>query len=326
MEFTDGTPVIGELPVNWKRGANRPMRFASIDINTPAQQLDLSISQLARSDQWDALVTSNVVRWRKQVGLDGTEEKWSSAEELQWKGAAAEDAAIWVDVTGRPEETAGSPMMADAPFAQMGAGVKSDGETPADPHAGLPRATREQIAAQAEAAKEKNKSDNVEPMPSVNASLPKAEESDSSESEDPASKLKYDRPDGWRDGRMSMMRLAAFDVGPEDATAEVTIINAGGDLRGNVARWMGQVRKSAVPDEEVDAVLENAEKFEVAGRSAQRFVLMPEDVDAADASAIDATIIPIENSFSMFVKMTGPPSTIKAQTEQMKSFLLSIEF
>ncbi len=340
MEFTDGTPVIGELPANWKRGANRPMRFASIDINTPAQQLDLSISQLARSDQWDALVTSNVVRWRKQVGLDGTDEKWSSAEELQWAGSeASDDAAIWVDVMGRPEETAGSPMMADAPFAQMGAGTmgagtmgagaKSDDETPTDPHAGLPRATREQIAARTKAAKEKNKSDNVEPMPSVKedtTSLPKADVSVDPVSEDPASKLKYDRPEGWRDGRMSMMRLAAFDVGPDDATAEVTIINAGGDLRGNVARWMGQIRKSAVPDEEVDAVLENAEKFEIAGRSAQRFVLMPEDIDAEDASAIDATIIPIENSFSMFVKMTGPPATIKDQSEQMKSFLQSIKF
>ena len=335
IEFDDGVPVIGDLPANWQRGANRPMRFASIDINTSAQQLDLSISQLARGDEWDALVTSNVVRWRKQVGLDRTDEKWSSAQELQWADSAeTDDAAVWVDVTGRPQETTGPPMMGNAPFAQMGAGPfgagpmgaapNSDGEMPADPHAGLPRATREQIAARAEAAKATSKTGDTNSMPPGKDGTASSPSNDTPE--DPASTLKYDRPDGWQDGRMSMMRLAAFNVGPEDAQAEVTIINAGGDLRGNVARWMGQIRKSTVPDDEVDAMLEKAEKFEVTGRPAQRFVLMPEDVDAEGASAIDATIIPIEKGFSMFVKMTGPPTTVQAQSEKMKSFLLSIEF
>ncbi|MFG0287622.1 MAG: hypothetical protein ACF8CQ_05595 [Rhodopirellula sp. JB044] len=320
IEFQDGEPVIGELPENWKRGGERAMRFASIDINTPEQQLDLSISQLSRMDDWDALVTSNIVRWRKQVGLDATDQKWSGAEELEWKNADSSDPAVWLDVTGRPGEAAassmsgapfagGGPFSGSAPFA--GGGSMPSSGSP-DPHAGLPRSAREAIAARTKAVASGESSD------------------DSGESagndRDAESKIQYDRPEGWRDGRMSMMRLAAFNVGPEDSAAEVTIINAGGDLRGNVARWMGQIRSSAVPDEDVDAALENAEQLEVSGHSAQRFVLMPDDSGDADATAIDATIVPLEEGFSMFVKMTGPVETVKTQSEKMKAFLESIEF
>ncbi|EMI41420.1 hypothetical protein [Rhodopirellula sp. SWK7] len=329
IEFKDGEPVIGELPENWKRGGARAMRFASIDINTPEQQLDLSISQLARMDDWDALVTSNVTRWRGQVGLEATDEKWSGAEELDWQNGDSSAAAVWVDVTGRPSTSGppamgsppfaggapfagGGPFSGDAPFAGSGAMPSGASGSP-DPHAGLPRSAREAIAARAKEAGSENAD---------------AKQSDSTTDEEASeSKLKYDRPEGWRDGRMSMMRLAAFNVGPEDSAAEVTIINAGGDLRGNVARWMGQIRESAVPDEEVDAALENAEKFEVSGRPAQRFVLLPEEgSDAGEATAIDATIIPLEEGFSMFVKMTGPVETINSQSEQMRAFLQSIEF
>ncbi|EMI53544.1 signal peptide protein [Rhodopirellula sallentina SM41] len=322
IEFQDGEPVIGKLPENWKRGGERAMRFASIDINTPEQQLDLSISQLSRMDDWDALVTSNIVRWRKQVGLDATDQKWSGAEELEWKNADSSDPAVWLDVTGRPDDAAsssmsgapfagGGPFQGSAPFAGGDSMPASSSGSP-DPHAGLPRSAREAIAARTKAVASGESTD---------------DSGESAESDrDAESKIQYDRPEGWRDGRMSMMRLAAFNVGPEDSAAEVTIINAGGDLRGNVARWMGQIRSSAVPDEDVDAAIENAEQLEVSGHSAQRFVLMPDDAGDADATAIDATIIPLEEGFSMFVKMTGPVETVKTQSEQMKAFLESIEF
>lgn len=376
IQFEDGEPVIGDLPPAWKRSGDRPMRFASIDINTPTEQLDLSISQLSRSDEWDALVTSNVNRWRGQVGLEPLSEKWSGAEQLDWHnretkpsdGGAdpAPDAAIWVDVTGRPSDS-GPPMMGAMAGGSMAGGSMTgtspmgrgalaeaaavEGETPADPHAGLPRSTREAIAA---------KSNSLQNPASAQAAdatrAAAAGKSMTEDSIDPASKLKFDRPDGWRDGRMSSMRLAAFDVGPEAAQAEVTIISAGGNLHDNVARWMGQISKAAVPPEEVDAAFANAQKLEVSGRPAQRFVLMPPDdtkndgendgendgknasekedaegavdANAADvaASAIDGTVVPLSDDFAMFIKMTGPAETIRQQSEQMKSFLESIEF
>lgn len=340
IEFEDGTPVIGTLPTDWKRSGDRPMRFASIDINTPTEQLDLSISQLSRSDEWDELVSKNVNRWRGQVGLDPTTEKWAGAEQLDWQPANVSDspdvvlaAAIWVDVTGRPSESesgmmAGG-MMANAPFAAAAAG---DGEMPADPHAGLPRATQEAIAAKTESLKNaRPTSDAASPSELASADPP------NQDADEPDSKLKFDRPDGWRDGKMSSMRLAAFSVGPEDAPAEVTIINAGGNLRNNIARWMGQIRESTVPDEDVDAAFDNAEKLDIDGREAQRFVLLPPSSDsgsdtdadaseASDATAIDGTVVPLTDDFAMFIKMTGPVETVRGQSDQMKSFLESLRF
>lgn len=378
IQFEGGEPVIGDLPSSWKLSGNRPMRFASIDINTPTEQLDLSISQLSRSDDWDALVTSNVNRWRGQVGLEPLSEKWAGAEQLDWQDAEAvtpenaleaaplanddsqgtaepaQAAAIWVDVTGRPDASApsmmGGPMMSSSPLGMppMGSGpfagsAASDDDMPADPHAGLPRSTRDAIAAKSSSLQKAASADGA--TGDAAAAAPMSAASDMA---DPASKLKFDRPDGWRDGRMSSMRLAAFDVGPEDAVAEVTVISAGGNLRDNVARWMGQISKSAVPPAEVDAAFENAEKLEISGRAAQRFVLLPsEDAEkAADAdgtadaegtadphetvengaTAIDGTVVPLSDDFAMFIKMTGPAETIRQQSAQMKAFLESLEF
>ncbi len=358
VRFNEGVPILDDLPEGWRRGADRAMRFASINIETPTQQLDLSISQLARMDDWDKLVAMNVNRWRGQVGLEPSEEEWAGAEILPQRNADPETQtdehapAIWVDVIGRPAAgassmggpmTAGGPMSGGpfsgpaGPFAQTGSDSGKAGDA-VDPHAGLPREAREAIASGK--------------MKAPGKAIPQGSKSgpETASSEDTDSKLKYDRPEGWRDGRMSVMRMAAFNVGPEDAPAEVTIITAGGDLRGNVARWMGQIRESAVPDKEVDEALENAEKLEVSGHEGQRFVLIPptlksapdddakddnspdeeseepQDSPAGGGTAIDATIIPMDNGFSLFVKMTGPVEVVQAQTEQMRAFLKSLRF
>ena len=139
----------------------------------------------------------------------------------------------------------------------------------------------------------------------------------------PDPRLKFDRPDGWRDGRMNSMRMAAFNVGPDDRLAEITVIPAGGDLRGNVARWLGQVRGSVAPEEVVDAAMKAAKDVTVDGRDGKRFILSGEDEDKG--TAIDATIVPIDGGMSLFVKMTGPIETLKEQTEKIDAFLESIK-
>lgn len=331
VRFEEGVPILDELPEGWRMGGKRAMRFASVDIDTPTEQLDLSISPLSRMEDWDKLVTMNVNRWRGQVGLEESDEQWASGEELE-REPTTEDgvSSIWIDVTGRPDP-GGSPMgsMAGAPFAgqkppfaDLASAVGSDPAT--DPHAGLPREAREAIAsgklkAPGPASKSPSMGDNVQSSSTADSPEPAAD-----------SKLKFDRPEGWRDGRMSSMRMAAFNVGPEDAFAEVTVISAGGDLRGNVARWMGQIRQGQVPGEDVDEALENAEELEVDGREAQRFILLPESSDESDSetdpTAIDATIVPLENGFSLFIKMTGPMSIVKDQSEVMKAFITSLKF
>ena len=122
---------------------------------------------------------------------------------------------------------------------------------------------------------------------------------------------------------MSSMRLAAFDVGPEDAPAELTVIPAGGDLRGNVARWLGQIWGGEVPSAVVDQAMADAQQVKVDGRAAQRFFLTGEDRNKGDA--IDATVVPLENGLSLFIKMTGPSETVSQQADAIASFLNSLK-
>jgi hypothetical protein len=274
-DFKDGAPVLTDLPAGWRLGAEKAMRFATINAQTPGKQLEISVSKLGRQEDWDEQVKLNVNRWRGQLGLSPSQDKW--AEGVEFEVAAADAKGIWVDLLGDPTR-GDSPMM--APFA---GGVASG------PATEIPQVGPEGTAAAMEA--------------------------------DP--RVKFDRPEGWRDGRMTSMRMAAFNVGPEDSSAELTVIPAGGDLRGNVARWLGQVREEQVPDEVVDKALAEAKVVDVAGRSGQRFFLTGED--ATTGTAIDATVVPMDGGMSLFVKMTGPAKTVAEQSEAITSFLESLE-
>ena len=276
-----GEPELTELPEDWRRGADKPMRFASIDINTPGKQLDLSVSNLSKPPGldvagWDDYVVQNVNRWRGQVGLKPSEEKWSGGEPIDI--AAADGASVWVDLVGKPGQGSsmpGGPMSMQAPFAGGGA---------------------------------------MPPMAAPSAPPAAA----------PSSQIDFDTPEGWRKKRAGGMRLVSIDVGPEESPAEVTMIAAGGDLRSNVARWMGQVAGNQPDQAALDAMMDSAEEIEVSGRQANRFIIEGRDSDA-DIS-IDATIVPLDGNRSMFIKMTGPPKVVAEESDSMRTFLQSLSF
>lgn len=134
--------------------------------------------------------------------------------------------------------------------------------------------------------------------------------------------LTYDTPEGWRPGKMSAMRWLAFNVGPEDRAAELTVIPAGGDVRGNVRRWLGQIRPDGVDDELLDKVIDEAQEVTVDGRRGQRF-LLPGSGDKP--SAIDATIVPLEEGRSLFIKMTGDAQTVAEHSDELGQFLESFQ-
>ncbi len=284
IEFRDDSPDLASLPKGWRQGANKndDFRFASIDVDTPMKQLDVSVSRLSLQDDWDQQVTMNVNRWRGQLDLPASEEKWAGGEPLQVPAADPPE-GIWVDLLGDPS-SAGT---MSPPFAKS-----------------MPRSAGRRPSQDAE-----------NPASSTESSAPAADVQDE--------RLTFDRPEGWRDGRRSSMRLASFNVGPEDAAAELTVIPAGGDLRGNVARWLGQVWEGKVPDEVVDQALKDAKQLEVDGRPAQRFFLTGED--SASGEAIDATIIPLDDGVSLFVKMTGPAETVSSQSDAIGAFLKSLQ-
>lgn len=280
VTFDGDVPALDELPEGWRRGGEKPMRFATLDVETPLKQLDISVSKLQLQGDWDNQVNMNVNRWRGQLGLEKSDEKWAEGKLIEI--AAADNDSIWVDLIG---ESGGSSGMTP-PFANRRPPFAAGGSETPNTESG-----------------------------SGKGNAPPAAKSDD--------RLKYQRPEGWRDGRMSSMRMAAFNIGPEESQAELTVIPAGGDLRGNVARWLGQVRDGEVPDEVVDAAMAAATKVSVDGRDGQRFFLAGDEAD--QGTAIDATIVPMDDGMSVFVKATGPAQTVKQESEAIAAFLESLE-
>lgn len=285
VSFAQDGPDLNELPDGWHKAGNKQFRFASINIDTPSKQLDLSVSKLPRRENWDEQVTMDVNRWRGQLGLEPSQEKWAGGQAIEL--SSADSTGIWVDLIGQSSGASMSP-----PFAGGGAGGGpfSSGQLPPD----HPPVTT---------------SDEPTPPGSrPQASPPKAD-----------SRLKFDRPEGWREGKMSSMRMAAFNVGPEDAAAEITVIPAGGDLKGNVKRWMGQIRQDEVTDEQVDQAMGDAAEVDVSGMKGHRYILV------GDEQTIDATIVPLEAGMSLFIKMTGPAKTVADQADEIDTFLKSMK-
>lgn len=282
VQFVDGQPKLDDLPDQWRRGGERMMRYATLDIETPEKQLDVSISKLARLEDYDAMVAMNVNRWRVQMGLEESDDRWADADPIAI--SAADGPSVWVDLEG---DAADAPPMSP-PFA---------GQMP-------PMGGRSA------------------PPTSLPPGQPSASRSPSASTQPEKEPVTFQAPESWRPSKGSSMRLASFAMGPEDAAAELTVIPAGGDVRGNVARWIGQVRGEPAPDDVVDAALEAGSDLDVDGHESQRFFLTGKDPDQGDA--IDATIIPLEDGFSLFVKMTGPVETVRGESEAIAKFLESL--
>jgi hypothetical protein len=119
---------------------------------------------------------------------------------------------------------------------------------------------------------------------------------------------------------MGPMRLAAYQAGPEASPAEVTVIEARGDDRGNVSRWLGQI-SSAVKDEQVEAILAAREPLQIGDVEAGLFRL-----EGDQGSAITAVIIPWTDGSSLFIKMQGPMETVKQQDDALKQFAQSLKW
>ena len=139
----------------------------------------------------------------------------------------------------------------------------------------------------------------------------------------PDPSLGFEQPDSWRPGEMRSMREAAFEFGPAERKAELTVMTLGGGFEANVSRWVGQVFGKAPREEELKAILDAKETLTVSGREAFRFIIIgPESAEIA----IDGTIVPLGTGQSKFIKATGPPETIKEQQENTAAFLKSLKF
>lgn len=297
VDYDDAGPVLDTLPADWKIGGERAFRFATIDVPVMAgdgeggKPLDISISKLSKQDDFDSMIAMNVNRWREQLGLPPSGQARAGAATIDV--AAADDPSIWVDLLG--DASAGMPPMMSGGLAGGFSG--GDQIEPAMP-------------------KQATSSSPDQSKPEPRAGVAKQNEAESK------SPVNFEIPDGWRAGRTSSMRLASFNVGPEGSAAEMTVIPAGGDLRLNVERWIEQIRGEKPSEAIVDQAISDGRAMTVDGRDAQRFYLSGDD---ESGTAIDATVVNLDDGFSLFVKMTGPAATVSDQRDRIGAFLDSMK-
>ncbi|WP_145096318.1 hypothetical protein [Rosistilla carotiformis] len=153
------------------------------------------------------------------------------------------------------------------------------------------------------------------------ASMPSPATPPAAAAKAPEPKYAFELPEGWTEGRAGGMRLAAFDVATEEGSAEVTLIEAGGDTQANIGMWVSQVNPKSKPDDAA-AVLEAGEEITVMGITGTRFRLYGEE---GGEKAIDVTMVPLQGGSSLFIKMTGAPAAVKAADPSLTEFLGTIK-
>jgi len=134
------TPPEWKLPQGWQQKPASGMRFATIEIESAAGPLDLSVTVLPRNEpDIDAYTLSNVNRWRGQLGLTPLAQLGDNVERLEFDGGTAS----FFDLLGRkPQDN-----MSRAPFAGGAMSPASPplrpGPTAAPPAGAAPAANRE---------------------------------------------------------------------------------------------------------------------------------------------------------------------------------------
>src|SRR5260221_9170958 len=136
---------------------------------------------------------------------------------------------------------------------------------------------------------------------------------------------KWTVPPGWKERRLSEMRLASFKAeGSNGEPADISISSFPGDAGGlgsNVNRWRGQVHQ-AVLDEE--SLAKTMERITVNGVPVVLVdVQTPEGTQKPDR-IIGAALRTADRTW--FVKMSGSPAMLQAQAEHFKEFVNSFRF
>ncbi len=255
---------------------------------------------------WQDYTVQNINRWRRQLSLDDQRSWEQIAGDLEEFPELSQGPAkaYFVSLTGR-----GSGGMGMLPMGGMSGAGPAFGGPAAPGAAGTPQP----------------------PPPSSTplsttplSTTPGPVDSDKTPADDgPASKLKYEVPEGWSELTATGMRLAAFNIEAEGAKAEVTVIAAGGDIDANIGIWLGQVGVEATAESK-QTVLGQAEPIQVNSVTANLYTIEGKLDDAA--SAILIVDIPWQAGQSLFVKFKGAPELATSQREPFVAFVKSIQW
>jgi hypothetical protein len=126
--------------------------------------------------------------------------------------------------------------------------------------------------------------------------------------DDIRSMFSFDRPAGWKENpQPAEGRIFEFSVSDAAGTAVVTLsaLQGGGELAENINRWRGQVGLDPLGPAEIS-------------KAAAPITFIGSDAWLVEAMGRDRGILVIASlnpQFSIFFKMTGPPSTVQSQKD-----------
>lgn len=138
--------------------------------------------------------------------------------------------------------------------------------------------------------------------------------------------LTWQAPAGWEEKEASAPRIATFLIGA-DQKVEVSVTSFPGDVGGllaNVTRWAGQLGLSP-STEQATAVVEGADDI-VTETGIPGKILNFDGLSGsgqASASSMRAAVLQAKGS-SIFVKVTGPQSLLRAEHSNFVAFCTSI--
>jgi hypothetical protein len=266
------------------------------------QKLELAVSTLPKSGDWNKYLTNNVNRWLGQLGEEALDQKTivGLTRSLPFKGGEA----TFVELVGHMQATPGMMPAGHPPVAATSQLEKA-------PQGAAPPAASGQAATPPSAA--------GRPMapPMGGAVAPAAEFAKPAE-------FTYTPPKGWQPGQTTMMRKAAFIVGEDGGQAGVTVTQfpasgAMSDPAAQAQRWAGEAGLQ-LSEADLKAA---AKEVTIDGGQGQVFELLGPEGEGA--RGVRAAMVR-RGEQMWFFKMSGDRAVVEKQAEPFAEFLKSIKF
>lgn len=140
--------------------------------------------------------------------------------------------------------------------------------------------------------------------------------------------LAWDVPEGWVEEEGNGMRLVTFHPEGSKQAMECSITSLSGEsggLKANAMRWIGQLKLTVLPEEEVNAFLEKAERLKSAGNleyAILDFTKLQESSGPQTPSMISAVLELPEST--VFIKMSGSKEAVSSHRDKFKSLCRSL--
>jgi hypothetical protein len=287
-----------QLPENWQSAADDTgdrMRAHTLLVPSPNGPLELTVTRLPKTSDWDDYVTQNVNRWLGQL-QQGILSADRVAQLANQQTIGGRDAVV-VELRGRMQPTSGSSGRLAGTPAQAAASSASD--TSAAPE-------------EAAAASDKPAGKQADQQTSQ-ATIGERQTSRG---------LSYQLPAGWKSAPAGSMRLASFAVEDASGKAELAVTAFPGaegspmaDPVTNARRWAGQV-SAPVTDEA--SLQQNITSTQVDGAPAHRLLF-----EGPEQAILVVMVLRANQVY--FFKLIGNRETVARQAEDFDQFIRSVK-